>query len=101
MRISAGAVDILLHTILIGLFLWLMYLRFTMAPAPEDESDSVVQVEFIGRGNVAEGGGALANAGAQSGPAAAAPTSRAVTPSPATGRPDATIVSIQVPRHRR
>ncbi len=97
MRISAGAVDILLHTILIGLFLWLMYLRFTMAPAPEDESDSVVQVEFIGRGNVAEGGGALANAGAQSGPAAAAPTSRAVTPSPATGRPDATIVSIQVP----
>ncbi|MGV8923470.1 MAG: hypothetical protein ACOH1L_09010 [Thermomonas sp.] len=98
MRIGAGAVDILLHTILIGLFLWLMYLRFTMPPAPEDESDSVVQVEFIGRGNIAEGGGTLANAGAESGPAAAAPTSRAVTPAPATGRPDAPVVSIPVPQ---
>lgn len=98
MRIGAGAIDILLHMVLIGLLLWLMYLRFTMPPAPEDESDSVVQVEFIGRGNVAEGGGALANAGAQSGPAAAAPTIRSATIAPAAGRPDAPIVSIQLPQ---
>ncbi len=98
MRISAGAIDILLHTILIGLFLWLMYVRLMMPPAPEEDSDSVVQVEFIGRGNVAEGGGALATAGAQSGPASAAPTSRAVTPMPATGMPDAPVVSLPVPQ---
>ena len=97
-RVSAGAIDILLHTILFGLLLWLMYLRFMMPPAPEDDGDNVVQVEFIGRGNTAEGGGALANAGAESGPASAAPTSRAVTPSPATGRPDAPMVSMQVPQ---
>ena len=97
LRISAGAVDILLHTILFGLMAWLMYLRFTMPPAPEDDSDNVVQVEFIGRGNVAEGGGALANAGAESGPAAAARSTRADNPAPATGRPDAPNVSIQVP----
>lgn len=96
MRISAGAIDIVLHIILIGLFLWLLYLRFTIPPAAA-EGDNVVQVEFIGRGNVAEGGGALANAGAQSGPAAAAPASRAVTPRPATGTPDAPIISMQVP----
>ncbi len=98
LRISAGAVDILLHTILFGLMAWLMYIRFTMPPAPEDDSDNVVQVEFIGRGNTTEGGGALTNAGAESGPAAAAPSTRAVTPAPATGRPDASIVSLQVPQ---
>lgn len=96
MRIGAGAIDILLHTILIGLFLWLMYLRLMMPPTPEEDGDNIVQVEFIGRGNTAEGGGALANAGAQSGPATAAPASRAVTAVPATGRPDAPVASIPV-----
>ena len=97
MRIGAGAIDILLHTILISLFLWLMYINLMMPPAPED-GDQVVQVEFIGRGNIAEGGGALANAGAESGPAAAAPTTRAQTPAPATGRPDAPIVAVAAPQ---
>ncbi len=96
MRIGAGAIDILLHVILIGLFLWLMYLRFTMPPPPVEDGDEVVQVEFIGRGNIAEGGGALANAGAESGPAAAAAMTRAATRAPATGRPDAPSPSIPV-----
>lgn len=98
MRIGAGAIDILLHTIFISLLLWLMYLHFTMPPPLEEEGDEAVQVEFIGRGNVAEGGGALANAGAESAPSAAAPTTRAPLPAPATGRPDAPIESIQVPQ---
>ena len=95
MRIGAGAVDILLHLILVSLLLWLMYLQFMMPPPPQDEGEAV-QVEFIGRGNVAEGGGALANAGAESA-AAAAPANRAATPSPATGTPDAPIASVPMP----
>ncbi|MGV8944055.1 hypothetical protein [Thermomonas sp.] len=98
MRIGAGAIDILLHSILIGLFLWLMYLNLMMPPAPQEEGDQVVQVEFIGRGNIAEGGGALASAGAESGAAAAAPTTRMQTPTPATGRPDAPIGAVAVPQ---
>lgn len=97
-RIGAGAVDIVLHLILVSLLLWLMYLRFMMPPSPQEEGDEAVQVEFIGRGNVAEGGGALANAGAESAPAAAAPATRAAIPAPATGRPDATISSVAVPQ---
>ena len=93
MRIVVGAVDIVLHLILITLLLWLMYLRFMMPPAPP-EDEQAVQVEFIGRGNVAEGGGALANAGAESAPAAAASATRAATPTPATGRPDASISAV-------
>ena len=88
--------DILLHLILATLLLWLMYLRLMMPPLPQ-EDDEAVQVEFIGRGNIAEGGGALANAGAESAPAAAAPATRAVTQAPATGRPDAPISSVPVP----
>ena len=98
MRIGAGAVDILLHLILISLLLWLMYLRFMMPPAPAEEGDEAVQVEFIGRGNIAEGGGALANAGAESAPVAAAPATRAVTFAPAAGRPDALIAPVAVPQ---
>jgi hypothetical protein len=98
MRIGAGAVDILLHLILVSLLLWLMYLHFMMSPPPPEEGDEAVQVEFIGRGNIAEGGGALANAGAESAPAATAPATRAATPAPATGRPDAPIASVPVPQ---
>ncbi|MEO6155849.1 MAG: hypothetical protein ABIP16_09010 [Thermomonas sp.] len=97
MRIGAGAVDIFLHLILISLLLWLMYLRF-MQPPPPQEDDEAVQVEFIGRGNIAKGGGALAAAGAQSGPAAAATATRAATPVPATGRPDAPVASVPMPQ---
>lgn len=97
MRIGAGVFDILLHVILIGLLIWLMYLQFMALPAPAEDSDSVVQVEFIGRGNIAEGGGALANAGAESAPAAAAAHARAETPSPATRRPDVP-ASVAVPQ---
>jgi len=97
MRIAVGAIDILLHLILISLLLWLMYLRFMMPPLPAEEQEAV-QVEFIGRGNVAEGGGALANAGAESATAAAASATRAVTPAPATGRPDAAIATVPMPQ---
>lgn len=96
MRIVVGAIDILLHLVLISLLLWLMYLRFMMPPPPTDDEEAV-QVEFIGRGNVAEGGGALANAGAESAPAAAASATRATTPAPAMGRPDAAIASVPMP----
>ncbi|MEO6227376.1 MAG: hypothetical protein ABIO61_05920 [Thermomonas sp.] len=95
MRIAVGAVDILLHMILIILLLWLMYLRL-MVPPPQTDDEQAVQVEFIGRGNAAEGGGALANAGAESAAAAAASTTRASTPTPAAGRPDASISPVPV-----
>lgn len=95
MRIGAGAVDIFLHLILISLLLWLMYLRFLTPPPPQEDAEAV-QVEFIGRGNIAEGGGALANAGAESAPSAAASATRAAIPAPATGRPDAPIASVPV-----
>lgn len=96
LRIGAGTLDILLHILLAGLLLWLMYLHFIALPQQQGE-DEAVQVEFIGRGNIAEGGGAIANAGAESAPAASAPAARATTPSPATGRPDAPIETMAVP----
>ncbi len=96
LRIGVGAVDILLHLVLVALLFWLVYLGF-MATAQPQEGDEAVQVEFIGRGNVAEGGGAIANAGAESAPADAAPATRASTPAPATGRPDAPIESQAAP----
>lgn len=81
LRIGAGVADLLLHLVLAALLLWLMYLRFlAMAQQPDDDAGDVVQVEFIGRGNAVEGGGALANAGAESAPAAAAAGRR--TPAP-------------------
>ncbi|MFS8136922.1 MAG: hypothetical protein ACMG50_02225, partial [Thermomonas sp.] len=97
MRIVVGAIDILLHLILITLLLWLMYLRFMVPPSPPEDEDAV-QVEFIGRGSVAEGGGALANAGAQSAPAAAASATRATTPAPAVGKPDAAMATVPMPQ---
>ena len=96
LRIGVGAVDMLLHIVLVGLLLWLMYLGF-VALARQQPEDEAIQVEFIGRGNVAEGGGALANAGAESAAAAAAPATRATTPAPATGRPDAPLETMAVP----
>ncbi|MDE2382477.1 MAG: hypothetical protein KGL71_09745, partial [Xanthomonadaceae bacterium] len=78
LRIGVGAADVLLHLLLVGLLLWLMYLRFlALAQQQEDEQGEAVQVEFIGRGNVATGGGALANAGVESAPAAASAARRA------------------------
>ena len=97
LRIGVGAVDILLHVTLAGLLLWLMYLHLIALAQSPPEQDDVVQVEFIGRGNIAEGGGALANAGAESAPASPAPATRAATPAPATGRPDAPIETMPMP----
>ncbi len=97
LRIGVGAFDIVLHIVLAGLLLWLMYLRFMALVQAPPEEDEAVQVEFIGRGNIAEGGGAIANAGAESAPASPAPATRATTPSPATGRPDAPIETMAVP----
>ncbi len=72
LRIGAGALDIVLHIVLVGFLLWLMYMgMLALQRAPED--DNAVQVEFIGRGNIEEGGGALAAEGAQSAPGASAP----------------------------
>lgn len=89
LRIGVGVVDVVLHLVLAALLLWLMYLGFMAAAQPQQDDDEAVQVEFIGRGDIAEGGGGIANAGAESAPAAAAPATRASTPAPATGRPDA------------
>ncbi|GAB1407373.1 transmembrane repetitive protein [Thermomonas brevis] len=76
LRIGAGALDILMHIVLVGFLLWLMYLgMLALQRAPQE--DEAVQVEFIGRGNIEEGGGALAAEGAPSAPAAAAPSSTA------------------------
>jgi len=97
LRIGAGVVDILLHLMLVGVLLWLMYLGFRAPSQPPEDTDAV-QVEFIGRGNVAEGGGAIANAGAPSSPAAAAPASRASTPSPAAGAPVETLAAPTPPQ---
>lgn len=91
LRIGVSVADIVLHTVLVGLLLWLMYLRF-MALLQVPEEDEAVQVEFIGRGNVAEGGGALATAGAPSAEASAAPARRALTPAPTSGRPEAAAI---------
>jgi hypothetical protein len=97
LRIGVGAFDVVLHIVLVGLLLWLMYLRFIALAQLPPEQDEAVQVEFIGRGNIAEGGGAIAGAGAESAPAAAAPATRAPTPAPATGRPDAPLDTMAVP----
>lgn len=97
LRIGVGAVDIVLHIILVALLLWLMYLRFIAMLQAQPEEAEAVQVEFIGRGNIAEGGGAIANAGAESAPASPAPATRAATPAPATGRPDAPIETMTIP----
>ena len=98
LRIGVRVLDIVLHLLLAAALLWLMYLGFlAMAQRQEEEEDEAVQVEFVGRGNVAEGGGALANAGADSAPASAAPAQRAATPSPASGRPDAAIAQVPMP----
>ena len=70
LRIGAGALDILVHIVLVGFLLWLMYLgMLALQQAPQE--DEAVQVAFIGRGNAEEGGGALAAEGAQSAPSAA------------------------------
>lgn len=96
LRIGASTADILLHILLAGLLLWLMYMHLIASP-PRPAEDEAIQVEFIGRGNIAEGGGAIANAGAESAPAATAPATRAATPAPATGRPDAPIETLSTP----
>lgn len=83
LRIGVGALDILLHLVLAGVLLWLMYLRFLELARQGDEPDSVVQIEFIGRGNAEEGGAALAVEGAQSAPAAASVAARVDRPAPA------------------
>ena len=96
LRIATGSLDVLLHILLVGLLLWFMYVQFialTRVP-PEDEA---IQVEFIGRGNVEEGGGAIANAGAESTPAATAPATRAAAPSPTSGSPEAAIETVAMP----
>ena len=72
LRIAAGAIDIVMHIVLVGLLLWLMYLGMLALQRAPDEDDGAVQVEFIGRGSTEEGGGALAADGAQSSPAAPA-----------------------------
>ena len=86
LRIGAGAVDILLHIVLVGFLLWLMYLgMLALQRAPVD--DGAVQVEFIGRGNVEEGGGALSAEGAPSAPAAASQAAHAVDSVASAGAP--------------
>lgn len=97
LRIGVRVLDMVLHLLLAATLLWLMYLGYMALAHKQDEEDEAVQVEFIGRGNVAEGGGALANAGADSAPAAAAAAQRATTPSPASGRPDAAIAQLPMP----
>lgn len=100
LRIGATSADILLHLILAGLLLWLMYLQLYAVPLSEEDDgggSEAVQVEFIGRGNVREGGGALATEGAEAAPAAASsaaagkPTGSAVvaaaSPAAASARP--------------
>ncbi|WP_240098511.1 hypothetical protein [Thermomonas flagellata] len=85
LRIAASVLDIVLHVVLVGLLLWLMYLRFlALATPPQDDSGSVVQVEFIGRGNRAAGGGAMAAAApARTGRPSAPAAIRNVPPPPA------------------
>lgn len=72
LRVGTTVVDIVLHIVLIALLVWLLYLNFNAITPAEEDDGGVVQVEFIGRGNAVEGGGALANAGAASAPATAA-----------------------------
>lgn len=71
-RITALVLDLLLHILMLGMLVWLLYLRFLVLPPTEDDGGQVVQVEFIGRGNAVAGGGAVATAGAAA--ATAAPT---------------------------
>ena len=88
LRIGAGAIDVLLHIVLVAVLLWLMYLgMLALQRAPED--DGAVQVEFIGRGNIEPGGGALAAESAQSGPAAAATRQPASSEAPRSTEPAA------------
>lgn len=81
LRITVIVLDLALHLVLAALLLWLMYLRF-VALSRQDAADpgSVVQVEFIGRGNATSGGGALASDGARSAAGSASPAKQ---PAPA------------------
>ncbi|MBV2208211.1 MAG: hypothetical protein KUL77_01425 [Thermomonas sp.] len=82
LRIGVGVVDIVFHLLVTALLLWMMYLRFVALEQTPEEEGQVVQVEFIGRGNAEEGGGALANAGqaANTSTASAAPATTANVP---------------------
>lgn len=110
LRIGATTADILLHLILAALLLWLMYLQLFAVPETEDEAgggSDAVQVEFIGRGNVQEGGGALATEGAQAAPAAASaaasgkpspnPVAAAASAAASSARPELDTVPVPTP----
>ncbi len=109
LRIGATSADILLHLILAALLLWLMYLQLYAVAEPEEDSggsDDAVQVEFIGRGNAQEGGGALATEGAQAAPASASaaasgkatPTSAAQAASAAGGSAKPVLETVPLPQ---
>ena len=76
----------ILHCVLIALLLWLAWIRIE-PPAPAAQGDTVVQVEFIGRGTPdAQGGGAPSGPAPQPQPApspAAAANTQASTPASA------------------
>lgn len=110
LRIGATTADIVLHLILAALLLWLMYSQLFAIAEPEEEAgggSDAVQVEFIGRGNVQEGGGALATEGAQAAPAAASaaasgkPTANQAAPAAAaaaaSARPELNTVPVPTP----
>jgi hypothetical protein len=68
-RLLAIAITFVVHLLLVLILLWLAYVRFVGAPAPQGEE--VVQVEYVGQGTPKlEGGGP--SAGETSTPAAAA-----------------------------
>ena len=75
-----------LHVVLIAMLLWLAWVRIEPLP-PASEGETVVQVEFIGRGTPREqGGGTPAGSEPATEPAASAQAS-AAAPAPAAAAP--------------
>lgn len=68
-----------LHCVLFAMLLWLAYVRIEV-PAPASEGETVVQVEFIGRGTPREQGGGAPAATAPDVPASAASRAAATRP---------------------
>src|SRR5690606_4770195 len=77
-RIVAFSVSAFMQLVFALFVLWLAYARYGGAPAPADEGEDVVQVEFIGQGTPEEQGG-----GEPIGPRPDQQTARPATSAPA------------------
>ena len=85
-RIAAFSISAFMQLVFALFVLWLAYARYGGAPAPVQEGEDVVQVEFIGEGTPEEQGGGEPT-GPRPDPQPARTATRAPAPAPAPARP--------------